>query len=49
MSYKLNDIGIKNRIYYILNNTINIENRDLNKVKINEKSYEIFLFISFDM
>ena len=38
MSYKVKDIDIKNRTYYFFNDIINIENSDLNNIKIDEKS-----------
>ena len=38
MSNKVKDINIKNRIYYFCNDIINIENFDLNNIKIDEKS-----------
>ena len=38
MSYKVKYIDIKNRIYYVFNNIINIENVDLNNIKIDEMS-----------
>ena len=38
MGNKFRDIDIKNRIYSFSGNIINIENLDLNKIKIGEKS-----------
>ena len=38
MGNKFRDIDIKNRIYYFFGDIINIENLDLNKIKIGEKS-----------
>ena len=38
MSYKVKDIDIKNRTYYFFNDIINIENLDLNNIKIDGKS-----------
>ena len=38
MSNKVKDINIKNRTYYFFNNIINIENFDLNNIKIDKKS-----------
>ena len=38
MSYKVKYIDIKNRIYYVFNDIINIENFDLNNIKIDEMS-----------
>ena len=36
--YFFNDINIKNRTYYFFNDIINIENFDLNNIKIDKKS-----------
>ena len=41
MSNKVKDV--KNRIYYFFNDIIDIENFDLNNIKIDEKSYENIL------
>ena len=38
MSNKVKDIAIKNRIYYLFNDIININNLDQNNIKIDEKS-----------
>ena len=38
MSNKLNEINIKNRTYYFLDDMINIKTIDPNKIKIDEKS-----------
>ena len=47
MSNKVKDIDIKNRTYYLItttfNDIINIENFDLNNIKIDEKSYKDIL------
>ena len=43
MSNKVQDINIKNRNYYFFNDIIDIENFDLNDVKIDEKSYKNIL------
>ena len=43
------DINIKNLTYYFFNDTIYIENFDPNNIKIDEKSYKIFLFTILDM
>ena len=40
MSGKFKDIYIKNRTYYFFDDMINIKNLDLNKTKIDEKSYK---------
>ena len=37
MSNKVKDIAIKNRIYYLFNDIININNLDQNNIKIDEK------------
>ena len=44
MSNKVKDIHIKNRTYYFFNDIINIKNFDPNNIKIDKKSYKIFLF-----
>ena len=43
MSNKVKDKHIKNWIYYFFNDIINIENFDLNNIKIYEKSYKNIL------
>ena len=43
MSNKLKDVNIKNRTYYFFNDIIDIENFDLNNIKIDEKSYKNIL------
>ena len=40
MSNKIKYINIKNRTYYFFNDIIDIENFDLNNIKIDEKSYK---------
>ena len=49
MSNKVKDTDINNQTYYILHNIININNSDPNNIKIDEKSYKIFLFTTLDM
>ena len=43
MSNRVKDKHIKNWIYYFFNDIINIENFDLNNIKIDEKSYKNIL------
>ena len=43
MSNKVKDINIKSRTFYFFNDIINIENFDLNNIKIDEKSYKNIL------
>ena len=43
MSNKAKDIDIKNYTYYFFDDIINIKNFDLNKNKIDEKSYRDIL------
>ena len=43
MSNKVKDIDIKNHAYYFFDDIINIKNFDLNKNKIDEKSYRDIL------
>ena len=38
MRNKIKDINIKNRTYYFLSDIIDIENFDLNNIKIDQKS-----------
>ena len=45
MSNKVKDINIKNRTYYFFNDIINIENFDLNDIKIDEKTYKIYSYL----
>ena len=40
MSNKVKQINIKNWTYYFFDDIIDIENFDLNNIKINEKSYK---------
>ena len=49
MSNKVKDINIKNRTYYFFNDIIDIENFDLNKIKIDENSYKNILITILDM
>ena len=49
MSNKVKYINIKKRTYYFFNDIINIENFDLNNIKINEKSYKNILIFILDM
>ena len=49
-SNKVQDIGIKNRTYYLFDDSINIKNFDPNNIKIDTKSHtKIFLFAILDM
>ena len=41
--YKVKEIDIKKQTYYFFDDIINIENFDLNNIKIDEKSYESIL------
>ena len=43
MSNKLKDVNIKNQTYYFFNDIIDIENFDLNNIKIDENSYKNIL------
>ena len=47
MSNKVKDIDIKNRTYYLFNDTINIKSFDPNNIKIDEKSYKNILIYYF--
>ena len=49
MSNKVKDIDIKNRTYYFFNDIINIKNFDLDKIKIDEKTYKTILIYYMDM
>ena len=40
MSHKFQEIGTKNRTCYFFDVMINVKNLDLNKIKIDEKSYK---------
>ena len=49
-SNKVQDIGIKNRTYYLFDDCINTKNFDPNNIKIDTKSHtKIFLFAILDM
>ena len=43
MSNKVKDINIKNQTHYFFNDVIDIENFDLNNIKIDEMSYKNIL------
>ena len=43
------EINIKNRTFYYSNDMINIKILDPNNIKIDEKSYKTFLFITLVM
>ena len=43
MSNKVKDINIKNQTHYFFNDVIDIENFDLNNIKIDETSYKNIL------
>ena len=43
MNNKVKDINIKSRTFYFFNDIINIENFDLNNIKIDENSYKNIL------
>ena len=43
MNNKVKVMDIKNHTHYIFNDTININNYDLNNIKIDEKSYKNIL------
>ena len=49
MSNKVKDINIKNRTYYFFNDIIDIENFNLNNIKIDENSYKNILITILDM
>ena len=49
MSNKVKDISIKNHTYSFFDDIINIKSFDPNNIKIDEKSYKIFLFPTLDM
>ena len=42
------DINVQNRTYYFFN-IINIKDFDPNNIRIDKKSYKIFLFIIWDI
>ena len=48
MSKKVKDINMKSRTYYFFN-IISIENFVMNSIKMDEKSYKIFLTTILDM
>ena len=43
MSNKIKETDLKNRTYYFFDDMINIKNLDINKIKIDEKSYKNIL------
>ena len=49
MSNKVKDINLKNETHYFFNDMINIKDFDTNDIKIDEKSYKMFLFTKLDM
>ena len=52
IKYKMNsvkEIVIKNRMHYFFDDMINVKNLDPNKIKIDQKSYKGFLFITLVM
>ena len=49
MSNKFKDISIKIHTYYFFNDVVNIKKVDPNNIKIDEKSYKIFLFTILDI
>ena len=49
MSNKVKDIDLKNQTHYFFNDMINIKDFDTNDIKIDEKSYKMFLFTKLDM
>ena len=49
MSDKVKDISIKIPTYYFFNDIINIKNFDPINIKIDKKSYKIFLFATLHM
>ena len=49
MSNKVKDINLKNQTHYFFNDMINIKDFDTNDIKIDEKSYKMFLFTKLDM
>ena len=48
MSNKSKEISKKNHTYYFFDDIINIKNLDPNKIKMDEKSYKIFLLITLE-
>ena len=49
MTNKMKEIDLKNILYYFFDEMINIKIFCSNKIKIDEKSYKIFLFTKLDM
>ena len=49
MSNNVEEINMKNPTYYFFNDIIYIENFDPINIKIDEKSYKIFLFTILDI
>ena len=49
MSNLTKDVNIRNHTYYFFDDIINIKNFDPNNIKIDKKSYKIFLFTTLDM
>ena len=49
MTNKIKEIDLKNILYYFFDEMINIKIFCSNKIKIDEKSYKIFLFTKLDM
>ena len=47
MSNKFKDIDIKNSTYYFFGDMINIKYFNLNKRKLNKKSYKTFFFFHY--
>ena len=43
MTNKVKDTHIKNRTYYFFNDIVDVENFDLNNIKIDAKSYKNLL------
>ena len=49
MSINVEEIKMKTPMYYFFNDIIYIENFDLINIKIDEKSYKVFLFTILDI
>ena len=49
MSNNVEEIKMKTPMYYFFNDIIYIENFDLINIKIDEKSYKVFLFTILDI
>ena len=49
MSNNVKDVSIKNHKYYFFDAVINVKIFNPNNIKIDEKSYKIFLFTALDM